>query len=221
MERRPQEVARRVAGEDPPGPVPAVRRRRETEQQDPRLRVAEPGHRPAPVGLVAEPARPSRAPPARARRRGVDTPGTRRSPRCSAASAARSVTALYLSRSLSIRRDAIASPTMPMIARYATLTSSAGETAPTVSDRMRSTPWYSGVSRTKTWSASGYCVDRVERAREQEHRQDHELDEVEVLPRPHERRRRHADRPEREADEQRRRDGEDRPRRQEQAEDEA
>ena len=60
-------------------------------------------------------------------------------------------------------------------------------------------------------------VERVERGREQEHRQDHELDEVEVLPRPHERRRGHPDRPEREADEERRRHREDHPRRHDQA----
>ena len=44
-----------------------------------------------------------------------------------------------------------------MIARYATWTSRTGEIAPTVSERMRSTPWYSGVSRTNSWSAGGYA----------------------------------------------------------------
>ena len=61
-----------------------------------------------------------------------------------AASAARSVIGrrpAYLSSSLSSRRDVIASPTTPMIVRYATWTSRIGEIAPTVSDRMRSTPW--------------------------------------------------------------------------------
>ena len=124
----------------------------------------------------------------------------------------------YLSRSLSIRREAIASPTMPMIDRYATWTSRTGEIAPTVSERIRSTPWYSGVIRTNAWSSGGYAVDRVERAGEQEHRQDDELDEVEVLPRLHERRRRHADRPEGEPDQERRRHREDDPRRHEQPE---
>ena len=54
MERGPQEVARRVAGEDAPGPVAAVGRRREPDEQDPRLRVAEPRQRTAPVGLIPE-----------------------------------------------------------------------------------------------------------------------------------------------------------------------
>ena len=47
----------------------------------------------------------------------------------------------YLSSSLSSRRDVIASPITPMIVRYATWTSRIGEIAPTVSDRIRSTPW--------------------------------------------------------------------------------
>jgi hypothetical protein len=54
VERRPQEVARRVAGEDSPGPIPTVRRRGEANEQDARLRIAEPGERPTPVGLVTE-----------------------------------------------------------------------------------------------------------------------------------------------------------------------
>jgi len=54
MERRPQEVAARVAGEHPPGPVAAVRRRREAEDEDPGVRVAEARQWPAPVRLVAE-----------------------------------------------------------------------------------------------------------------------------------------------------------------------
>src|SRR6185503_920624 len=43
-----------VAGEHPPGPVRAVRRRREPEQYHARGRVAEPGDRAAPVVPVAE-----------------------------------------------------------------------------------------------------------------------------------------------------------------------
>ena len=54
VHRREQEVARRVAGEHPPGPVAAVRGRRQPDEQDPRVRIAEPRHRPAPVRLVAE-----------------------------------------------------------------------------------------------------------------------------------------------------------------------
>ena len=53
MQRGEQEVARAVAGEDPAGPVPAVRRGREAEDQDPRGRIAEALHRPAPVVPVA------------------------------------------------------------------------------------------------------------------------------------------------------------------------
>ena len=54
VQRGEQEVARRIAGEHPTRPVAAVRRRREPDEQDPRRRVTEPGHRPAPVRLVAE-----------------------------------------------------------------------------------------------------------------------------------------------------------------------
>ena len=54
MQRREQEVARAVAGEDPAGPVAAVRGRREPEDQHARGGIAEPLHRPAPVVPVAE-----------------------------------------------------------------------------------------------------------------------------------------------------------------------
>src|SRR5262245_54762483 len=55
MECRHKEVARApisVAGEHAPGAVGAVRCRREADQQQPRLGVAEAGDRPAPVDLV-------------------------------------------------------------------------------------------------------------------------------------------------------------------------
>jgi hypothetical protein len=55
MHRREQEIARRVAREDPTGPVAAVRRRRQPDDEDPRVRVAETRDGPAPVRLVAEP----------------------------------------------------------------------------------------------------------------------------------------------------------------------
>ena len=42
-----------VAGEHAPGPVRAVGGRRQPDQQQPRVRIAEAGHRAAPVGLVA------------------------------------------------------------------------------------------------------------------------------------------------------------------------
>ncbi len=44
---------RSIAGEDAPGPVRAVRRGRQADDEHPRLRVAEARHRPAPVDLVA------------------------------------------------------------------------------------------------------------------------------------------------------------------------
>ena len=57
VQRRHQEVARAagaVAGEHAPGAVGAVRGRRERDQQHARARIAEPGHRLAPVDLVAK-----------------------------------------------------------------------------------------------------------------------------------------------------------------------
>ena len=144
MERGPQEVARGVTGEDPPRPVPAVGGRRQPEQQDPGIRIAEARHRPAPVRLVAEPgdllARDLLAPrdEPRAAAAGHDLRGQRGEGRPVGHA---SPAAAYLSRSLSIRREVIARPTMPMIDRYATWTSRTGEIAPTVSERIRSTPW--------------------------------------------------------------------------------
>ena len=146
----------RIAGEDPAGPVAAVRGRRQPQQQDPRIRVAEPRQRPAPVRLVAEPRDlldgdplapldQPRTPPAR-----DDLAGQRRKGRPVRA---------HLSRSLSSRRDVTASPISPITDRYATWTSRIGLIAPTVSDRMRSTPWYSGVRRTTT------CSDAADRSR--------------------------------------------------------
>jgi hypothetical protein len=54
MQRGEEEVARPVAGEDPSGPVAAVGRRRQPDDEDPRGRVPESRHRPAPVLLVRE-----------------------------------------------------------------------------------------------------------------------------------------------------------------------
>ena len=54
MERREQEVAGPVAGEDAAGAVAAVRGRREPDDQHAGARIAEAGHRPPPVLLVAE-----------------------------------------------------------------------------------------------------------------------------------------------------------------------
>ena len=49
-----QEVPRSIAGEDAPGPVAPVGGRREPNDQDARIRVAEPGNRPAPVLMMGE-----------------------------------------------------------------------------------------------------------------------------------------------------------------------
>ena len=64
----------------------------------------------------------------------------------SARSAARSVpeaasATTYWSSSLSSRRDTTYRPANPITSRYATWNSRIGEIAPTVSDRIRSTPW--------------------------------------------------------------------------------
>ena len=52
--RAEQPVATAVAGEHTTCAVGAVRRRSQAEYDDPGVRIAEPGHRPAPVALVAE-----------------------------------------------------------------------------------------------------------------------------------------------------------------------
>jgi len=54
VETGEQPVAGAVAGEDPAGAVAAVGRRGQTEDEQAGRRVAEAGHRPAPVLLVAE-----------------------------------------------------------------------------------------------------------------------------------------------------------------------
>ena len=151
MKRCPQEVARRVAGEDPAGPVPAVRRRREADDQDPRIGVAKAGHRPAPVRLVAEPGNllarylfaPGDEPRTPAAHDDLRGEGRERGP------------VGHWSRSLSRRRDTTNRPTNPTTSRYATWTSRTGEIAPTASERIRSTPWYSGVSCTMERIGSG------------------------------------------------------------------
>ncbi len=53
VERLIKEVARAVAGEHPPGSIRAVRPRRQTNQQQPRTRIAEPRHRLRPVIPIA------------------------------------------------------------------------------------------------------------------------------------------------------------------------
>src|SRR4029079_14677784 len=54
VQRRVEEVSRPVAGEDPSGPVPTVRRRSEADDRQTRLRIAPPRQRPRPVGPLAE-----------------------------------------------------------------------------------------------------------------------------------------------------------------------
>src|SRR5262245_37109232 len=57
VERREQEISRPIPREDPPGPVPAVRRRGQPHDDQRRLWISEPGHRPPPVRLA--PVRPA------------------------------------------------------------------------------------------------------------------------------------------------------------------
>ncbi len=52
VERRIEEVPAGVSGEHPPGPVGAVRAGGQANDQDPRLRVAKPGHRFPPVVFI-------------------------------------------------------------------------------------------------------------------------------------------------------------------------
>ena len=53
VQRREQKPARGIACEHAPGSVRAMRPRSETNHQDARVRIAKPGHRPAPIFLVA------------------------------------------------------------------------------------------------------------------------------------------------------------------------
>ena len=54
MQRGEQPIAAAIASEHAAGPVPAMRRGREPDDQDARVRVAEAGYRPTPVVLVTE-----------------------------------------------------------------------------------------------------------------------------------------------------------------------
>ena len=54
MQRRHQEIAGAVAGEHAARSIGTVRGGCEADQQQPCLRIAEPGHRPPPVDLVAK-----------------------------------------------------------------------------------------------------------------------------------------------------------------------
>ena len=120
VHRREQEVAGRIAGEHAPGPVAAVRRRRQADDQDPRLGVAEARARAGPSTSRRGTGRPSPGRRARATRRAAGSGGSATISAVSAASAARRSTAAsatYFSSSLSSRRDTTSSPAMPMSAR--------------------------------------------------------------------------------------------------------
>ncbi len=105
--------------------------------------IAEPGHRPAPVRLVAEPGDlvPGDALPPlnepRAATAGDDLGGQVGQGRPSIEGRV----GHYFSRSLSSRRDTTSSPPMPITARYRTLKIALGPTSPTAIERSRSTPW--------------------------------------------------------------------------------
>ena len=88
MQRREEEVAGAVAGEDAARAVGAVRRGREPEDQDPRARVAEARGSAAPSRSRPRRPRAARARPARARPRAAGSAGTRR-PRARGRRAAR------------------------------------------------------------------------------------------------------------------------------------
>ena len=91
---------------------------------------------------------------------------------------------------------------MPIITRYATWTSRIGVDVP---DGQRAEQVDALVERGQAddeLERRRVRLERIERRREQEHRQDDQLDQVEVLPGPHERRRGHPDRPEGEPDQQ-------------------
>jgi hypothetical protein len=159
MEGRPQEVAAGVAGEDATRPVAAVRRRGKPDDEDPRVRIAEARQRPAPVRLVAVAAdllagdrlAPGDEPGASSARDDLGLERGQLAPPCGRVRARGD----YFRRSLSRRRDTTIRPAIPMTARYATWTSSCGPMIPSASDRMRSTPWYSGVSWTTSRRPSG------------------------------------------------------------------
>ena len=153
MQGRPEEVARRVAGEDPARPIAAVRGGSQADEQDPRVRVAEPRYRQAPVRLVAEafdllardqfaPGDEARAAPARDDLGGECRERRPIRPTRSVRRAAQVPPPIaYLSSSLSSRRETTSRPTTPMTSRYATWNSRTGLITPTVSARRRSTPW--------------------------------------------------------------------------------
>ncbi len=121
MHGREQEVPGRVAGEHPTRPVAAMGGRGEADDEDPRRGVAEPGHRPAPVRLVAESSdllagdafTPLDEP--RTAAAGDDLRGQLGQGRPAVEDVVRHDA--YFSRSLSRRLDAIVSPISPMTVR--------------------------------------------------------------------------------------------------------
>ena len=130
--------------------------RRETDDQDPGVGIAEARDGPAPVCLVVEAGdllAGDSLPPrdeARTTAAGDDLGRQIGQPRAPA-----SGRVVYLSNSLSRRRETIARPIAPMTSRYATWMSIHGPTTPVVRPRSRSTPWYSGVRVTIVRIGSG------------------------------------------------------------------
>ncbi len=76
----------------------------------------------------------------------------------------------------------MARPIRPIAIRYTRSTINQPSGVPVVSARIRWTPRYSGVAWTTACSAGRIRGDRIERAGEQEHRHEDQLQEVEVLP---------------------------------------
>jgi hypothetical protein len=120
VQRRPQEVARGIAGEHPAGSIPAMGRRRKSNDQDPRIGIAEARHRPAPVRLVSKSGDLLAGDPLAP----LDKPGTEAADdhlggqvgQPSAPSLG-AVGVLYFRSSRSRRRDTIASPMRPITSR--------------------------------------------------------------------------------------------------------
>jgi hypothetical protein len=118
MERRPQEVAAGIAGEDAPGPVAAVGGRGEAQDQNPRVRVAKSGEGPRPVLLAREASRGL----ARGLLAPLDEPRTTPAAdnltlQDSERGAGFGRRGGYFSRSLSIRRETTDNPRSPITVR--------------------------------------------------------------------------------------------------------
>ena len=138
-----------------------------------RMRAAgspKPGHGPRPVGLVAEPRDldPSLLLAPRDEARTGEAVGDRGVERREVASGAGGSDGIgvghrpdatgagrYLSSSRSSRFETTHRPSSPITVRYTTWTRICGPIAPRISERIRSTPWYSGVTCTTSCSSGG------------------------------------------------------------------